>query len=311
MTESPVFTFDGVCRRFADQEVLRGLSFRVEPGEVYALLGRNGSGKTTALRILLGFLSPHRGSTTVLGMDSIDLPPAHRERIGYVAEGQRMYGHWRVRDVIAFEDATRTRFDRAHAEASVTRCGMRRNQFLGLLSRGQRAQLALILAVSSRPDVLVFDDPAMGLDPVMRREFLDTMIEMLGQRGTSVLFSSHILTDVERIADRVGILHGGALIVDARMDDLKGRVQQRFWRPRGAGAPPDSDRILASRRHPDGFELTLRDFDADLEGRLRQDGAQLTAPTVPSLEDLFLALTSNPGRSVLTELPAPAQEVQG
>ena len=294
--------FDNVHRHFGALDVLRGLTFDVAPGEVFALLGRNGSGKTTALRILLGFLAPMHGRATILGIDSQAIAPVERDRIGYVAEGHRLYASMRIKDAIAFESDTRPRFRRSYAEHAVRRCGLSPAKRIGLLSRGQRAQLSLIFAVAGEPEVLIFDDPAMGLDVVMRREFLDAMIELLSDQGCSVLFSSHILTDVERIADRVGILDEGRLVVDATMVDLRKRVEKRFWEPpeaagretpeAGGRETPHVDGLLRARPRRRGFDLTLLDFDAEREAVLRSGGASLSEPAVPTLEDLFLDITT-------------------
>lgn len=288
----PTIEFHDVYRRFGVLEVLRGLTFRVEPGQVYALLGRNASGKTTAIRILLGFLEPHHGEARLLGRDSRALEPGDRARVGYVTEGHRLYRVMTVKGILEFEAGTRPDFRMDRALADVRRFGLRPNQRLLRLSRGQRAQVALICAVSGDPTVLVFDDPAMGLDVVMRREFLDVMIDLLSDRGCSVLLSSHILTDVERIADRVGILHGGRLIVDASMEDLKQRVVQRFWRSPAGGAPPEAEGVLSARPRAGGYDLVLLDDGEPLHAVLTRGEATLSEPTTPSLEELFLALVS-------------------
>jgi ABC-2 type transport system ATP-binding protein len=307
---TPVIHFDDVHRHFGNQQVLRGLSFAVGPGQIYAFLGRNGSGKTTALRILLGFLQPHAGNSRLLGVDSQELLPGHRARVGHVGEGHRLYPTMRVADAILFEQGTQPRFRRAFADAAVQRCGLRGGQLVLRLSRGQRAQLSLILAVATAPEVLVFDDPAMGLDVVMRREFLDAMIDLLADSGTTVLFSSHILTDVERIADRVGILHDGRMLVDATLDDLKRRVTRWTWTPPDGAPPPDAEAVLRVGRRRDGYELTLLDADDGLLAPLRAQG-RLGAPAVPTLEELFLDLTGPERPGLLSEplaaLRAPAE----
>lgn len=295
--------FQDVYRSFGNLDVLRGLSLSVRPGEIYAFLGRNGSGKTTALRVLLGFLRPMAGHSRILGIDSQALMPADRGRIGYVSEGHRLYGSFRVRDAIQFEAGTRPGFRKDYATQAARRCGLPPKQLVVQLSRGQRAQLALIFAVAGQPEVMIFDDPAMGLDVVMRREFLDVMIDLLSDQGISVLFSSHILTDVERIADRVGILHDGRLMVDAAMTELKQRVQKRFWSgPNGAAhSPPRIDGLLRSQPRREGWELTLLDLDQKSEAQLAAGGFRLSEPTVPSLEDLFLDLTAGATRSILPQ----------
>ena len=288
---NPLIRFDDVHKSFDGRPVLEGLSFQVRPGEVYALLGRNGAGKTTALRVLLGFLAADSGRATILGADSAELTPPLRERIGYVSEGHVLYKWMRVREVLAFEQGTRTRFDLARARHDVARLGLRPDAKVVKLSRGQRAQLALCVAVATTPDVLVLDDPAMGLDAVMRREFLEAMIEVIGEGERGVLFSSHILSDVERIADRVGLLAGGRLIVDATLEDLKRRVQKRRVRV-NASRPPDVPGILRARQVEGGFELLLLDLDPVRLAALTAGVEVVSEPQVPGLEDLFLDLAA-------------------
>lgn len=290
MTPYPI-EFDAVQRRFGDRAVLRGLSFRVEPGTVYALLGRNGSGKTTALRILLGFLAPHGGTARVLGADCTALPAATRARIGYVGEDHRLYPTMSVADAVAFEHGTRPGFRREFAERALRRCGIAGRQRIPMLSRGQRAQLSVVLAVAGNPEVLICDDPALGLDVVMRRELLDVLIDLLADSGATVLFSSHFLTDVERIADRVGILHDGGLIVDATLEQLKQRVRRSAFVPR-AGVVPEVAGVLRVRRRRAGVDLLLLDADEARLAELRSAG-ELSDPEPLGLEDLFLELVGS------------------
>jgi energy-coupling factor transporter ATP-binding protein EcfA2 len=152
--------------------------------------------------------------------------------------------------------------------------------------------------------VLVFDDPAMGLDVVMRRDFLDAMIDLLAESGTTVLLSSHVLTDVERIADRVGILHGGCMLVDAT---LMRRVTRWTWAPRNGAPPPSGEQVLRAGRRRDGFDLTLLDAGDELLAPLRAQGA-LGEPAVPTLEELFLDLVGPERPGLLSE---PAQALRG
>jgi ABC-2 type transport system ATP-binding protein len=298
---APLIRFDDVWRGFGREQVLRGLSFEVHPGEIYALLGRNGTGKTTAIRVLLGFIEPDVGASEVLGCPSRQLTPDLRDRIGYVSEGHVLYRWMTVSDVLRFEKGTRNRFDSALAEHTVKRLGLAPKQRVGRLSRGQRAQLALAVTMATRPDVLVLDDPAMGLDAVMRREFLEAMIDVLGDEHRGVLFSSHILSDVERIADRVGILSEGRLIVDATLEDLKRRVQKR--RARFAGSKvPELPGLLRARRVRDGLDLLLLDIDSERETALARTFDDLSQPSTPNLEELFLDLMGD-------EAGTPAEQV--
>lgn len=291
---TPALCFHNVHRHFDRDSVLAGLSFSVEPSEVFALLGRNGTGKTTALRILLGMLAPHSGHTEVLGVRSDALDGTLRARIGYVSEEHRLYPEMRVRDAIRFDASTRERFDPSRAEADARRCGLPLDRRVLRLSRGMRAQLALILAVAGEPDLLVFDDPGLGLDVAKRRELLETMIDLLSDRGCAVLFSTHAMNDVERVADRVGILSDGALVADVPLAELKTRVTRRSLSgiealPNGLAFEP---RVLRAAPRRSGLDLTLLDEDVELLGRIGEHGATVGEASRPDLEDLFLDLTS-------------------
>ncbi len=299
---APSIEFNNVYRHFDSNEVLRGMSLEVKPGEIYALLGRNGCGKSTAIRTLMGFIQPTHGVASLLSVDSQKLTPEHRGRIGYVSEGHRLYSTMRVSDAIAFENGTRPNFRLDEAKKAVARCGLPLRSYIGILSRGQKAQLSLILAASGKPEVLIFDDPALGLDVVMRREFLDAMIDILSDQGASVLFSSHVMTDVERIADRVGILHNGRMIVDATLDDLKRRVERRSLQ---GSADPDllrSPSILNIRARRQGMDITFLDLDRETEARFQASGNLSEAQSL-NLEELFLDLVTESGPSSLLSEP--------
>ncbi len=291
--------FNEVHRHFGTKRVLRGLSFAVAPGEVFALLGRNGQGKSTALNILLGFLAPHRGRASILGVEGARLGADERARIGYVGEGHRLYRTMRIRDAIAFERATRPAFRGDFAQRAIERCELDPKQHVGLLSRGQRAQLSLILAVAARPEILVFDDPAAGLDVGMRRALLDALVDLLSDTGCAVLFTSHILSDVERIADRIGILRDGRLVVDATLDDVKRRVERRLWtRPER----PDIPGQVRARQRSGGWEITL--VDPPREAIAAQNGS-LSDPLPASLDDVFLDIAGEDAPRILPDLTEP------
>jgi ABC-2 type transport system ATP-binding protein len=292
----PVIEMRGIRRWFDRDLVLSGLDLHVAPGEAFALLGRNGAGKTTAIRILLGFLAAQGGRSRVLDEDSRELSPSTRERIGYVAEGHYLGGATNLEMLLDFEDASRKRFDRDLATKAIRRLDLPSSPRMSKLSRGQQAMLALILATSARPDVLIFDDPAMGLDVVMRRQLLEELIDLISGEGIALLFSSHILPDVERLASRVGILHRGSLVVDATMDELRGRFQRRLLRPKPDGIEPAAlaarfPAIRSMKRRAGGVEITLVDLDPGEESRLRDSVAVLSEPEALNLEDLFVELT--------------------
>lgn len=288
---APAIEARDLHRAFGERRVLRGLTFAVRPGEVFALLGRNGAGKTTTLRALLGFVTPMAGAARVLGHDARALPDDVRERIGFVGEDHRLEFERTVAATLEFERLTRRRFDLARARSHVDRLGLPVATKVETLSRGQRAQLALVVALAGDPEVLLFDDPAMGLDVAMRRELLDAIIDLLADSGAAVLFTTHVMADVERLADRVGVLHDGRLVADAPRDELRRRVRLRFVRDERLpeDLPEDLPGLLDARRVDGGHALTLLDDGGEALEALGLH--PVGDPVTPSLEEVFVTLT--------------------
>ncbi len=203
------------------QDVLSSLDLTVTEGEVIGLLGRNGAGKTTLIRLAMGLLESQGGSIQVLGHDPREDAVTVKERVGYVSEDQTLPGFLRVREVIDFHRRLYPGWDDDLARDLSSRFHMDANQKIKQLSKGQARQVALLCAVAHRPPLLLLDEPAGGLDPAMRREFLETAIQLLGESGSTILFSSHHMTDVERLASRLVMLHEGQKWIDSSLDDVR------------------------------------------------------------------------------------------
>jgi ABC-2 type transport system ATP-binding protein len=232
-----VIATHGLTKYYGRHCVVDSLDLRVPRGSVYGLLGRNGAGKSTTIKMLMGMVHPDRGRAELLGEDVATLRPAMRRRIAYLAEGHPLYRGMTIREAVAFtrpfypdwnDDLVRGLLE--HFELS-PRSKIRR------LSNGQRAQVSLVLAIAPDPELLILDDPTLGLDTVVRREFLESMIQIIQRRGRTILFSSHILGDVERVADRVGIMVDGALRVDCPMDHFRESIRKVVLA--FAAEPPD------------------------------------------------------------------------
>lgn len=221
-----VITTHDLTRYFGRQCAVDRLTMRVPLGAITAFLGRNGSGKTTTIRMLLGLLEPTRGSATILGYDAQRLPPQARARIGYLAENHPLYAWMSVQQACDFQSAFYSHWNQKLFDAVIEHFSLRRDAKAGALSRGQRAGLALALTMAPEPELLVLDDPTLGLDPVARRAFLESMLYTIRAPGRSILLSSHILVDVERVADHVIILDRARLRADCPIDDFRRRVVQ-------------------------------------------------------------------------------------
>ena len=217
--------------------VVNCLDLRVPAGTVYGFLGRNGAGKSTTIKMLLGMVQPSYGRVELMGSALAELPPAVRGRIAYLAEGHPLYGWMTVAEAARFGRAFHVdRWNQQLLEQILEHFEIPLKAKLRRLSNGQRANVALALAIAPDPDLLILDDPTLGLDTVARRDFLLSMIHLVARRGRTILFSSHILADVERVADRIGILVDGVLRVDCPTEHFKESVSKVVLE--FAGRPP-------------------------------------------------------------------------
>jgi ABC-2 type transport system ATP-binding protein len=221
----PVMMFRDVVRSYdGGKPVLDGVTFSMQSEEVVGLLGRNGSGKTTLMRIAMGMLFPHKGAVELFGLSPTEHPVEVKKRIGFVAADQELPMFWSVGELIALHRKLFAKWDVAMEKQLLERFALPLNTRLNKLSTGQRRQAALLCAVCHRPELLLLDEPAAGLDPVVRREFLETSIQLLNREGTAILFSSHQMADVERLGGRVLLLDGGTIRLDRDLVTLREQI---------------------------------------------------------------------------------------
>lgn len=183
----PAIEADGLVKAFGKKLVLRDVSFRVEPGQTFALLGRNGEGKTTTIQLLLGLLAPDEGRLVVAGLDPQAEPLKARDRVGYLAEDQAMYGWMRVEEIVRFVAPFYSGWDHDLARRYLEEFELPLSTRIKHLSKGQTVRLGLVLALAHRPEVVILDDPALGLDPIMRKQFNRDLIAHLQGEGRAVL----------------------------------------------------------------------------------------------------------------------------
>jgi len=217
-----VLEFNNIVRSYKKNlPVLNGVTFSVNAGEVVGLLGRNGAGKTTLIRIAMGMLYPDGGSVQVFGLSPTAKPVEVKKRIGFVAEDQVLPGGSTIGELIAFHRRIFPSWDEQMEGRILDRFSLAYTSKIRRLSKGQARQVALLCAVCHRPELLILDEPAAGLDPAARREFLEVSIQLLNREGTTILFSSHYMNDVERIGGRVVLLDEGRVRLDSDLDRLR------------------------------------------------------------------------------------------
>jgi len=217
----PAIEIQGLVKSYGEKHVLTGLDLAVPTGSVLGLLGTNGAGKTTLIKCALGLIRPKQGSARLLGEDSWTLSAATKARIGYVPQVINLYPWMKVRHVIDYTAAFYPNWNHDLVARLMSQWSIPANDRVGPLSVGQLQKVAIVLALGHEPDLLVLDEPAASLDPLARRQFLQMIIELAEPGRRTVLFSTHITADLERVADRVAILKSGRIAWHGLLEELK------------------------------------------------------------------------------------------
>lgn len=212
-----------LSRRFGSKQALDDVSVEVPRGCVFGLVGENGAGKSTLIKHLLGLWRAESGTVRVFGLDPVTEPAAVLARIGYLSEQPDLPEWMRAGELLRYTQAFYPRWDEAYAAQLAGQFGLDVDARVKTLSKGQRARLGLIVAEAHRPDLLILDEPSSGLDPIVRRDILEAIIRTVTDEGRTVLFSSHLLDEVERVSDHVAMLHRGALRLCAPLEDIRAR----------------------------------------------------------------------------------------
>ena len=249
-------------KRFGKHEVLRGVDLDVTARSIFGLLGLNGAGKTTLIRVLLGLSRADAGRCLVDGVDPAVDALGIRLRIGYMAENQTMYGWMRVGQLIEWVSRFYPSWDRALATSLRSQMQLDADQKVGALSKGQTSRLALLLALAHRPNIVILDDPTLGLDPIARRDLLRDVIGQLQDRGATVFFSSHLLYEIEPICERIAILHEGRIIKCAAVDELRERVKRIVLKPDPGVRVPEFAGLLDIQAQDGQWSLTVEGIEA-------------------------------------------------
>ena len=218
---APVIDITQLSRRYDTRTALDGVSLSIPRGAVYGLVGANGAGKTTLIKHILGLLRAKSGSVRVFGLDPVADPVGVLSRVGYLSEENDLPGWMSVDELIRYSRAFRPAWDDLYAEELRQSFALDPTAKIKTLSKGQKARVGILIALAYRPDLLVLDEPSSGLDPIVRRDILGAIIRTVADEGRTVLFSSHLLEEVEQVADYVTMINKGQVVLSAPLSEIR------------------------------------------------------------------------------------------
>ncbi|HZZ26884.1 MAG TPA: ABC transporter ATP-binding protein [Pirellulales bacterium] len=289
MSDYAIETHD-LTKYFGGKCVANNLNLHVPRGSIFGFLGRNGSGKTTTLRMILGLLTPTWGTSSILGYDSQNLPAEVRAQIGYLAEAHPVFGWMRVKDAEKFQSRFYPKWNHQLFNTVLEFFRVDSKTPARNMSRGERAGLCLAMVLAAEPDLLILDDPAIGLDPVARRSLLESMVYATRKADRTIIFSSHLLADIERMADHIAVLDYSVLRAECSLETFRSCVQQFVLT--FSGRPPELPPLrglIQCVPRGNTLRLTLVSLTRDTRSVLEQLGAQRIDEAPLSLEDAFIS----------------------
>ena len=292
MAES-VIEVCGLTRRFGKKSALHDVSLTIPQGSVFGLVGENGAGKTTLLKHILGLLRAEVGSVRVFGRDPVADPVGVLGRIGCLSEDRDLPDWMRIDELMRYNQAFYPTWDEDYADELRREFSLDSRQRVSTLSRGQRARAGLLVALAHRPDLLVLDEPSSGLDPVVRQEILGAIVRTVADEGRTVLFSSHLLDEVERVADHVAMLHEGRLVACDSLDQIRRRHHRfliRFDQPQNSS--PQLPGALSCQGDGQEWTVLCNGGREELVQAVLARGAKIVEEASPSLEEIFVSRVS-------------------
>lgn len=289
MNESSV-DVQSVSRRFGTTLALDDVSFQASAGRVYGLVGANGAGKTTLIKHILGLLRARSGSVRVFGLDPVKHPVEVLRRIGYLSEDRDLPEWMRIHELLRYTQAFHPTWDEAYAVQMLKTFGLDDEKRVSELSKGMRAQVGLVAAVAHRPELLILDEPSSGLDPVVRRDILDAIVRTVVDDGRTVLFSSHLLDEVERMSDHVTMVHQGRVVLDGTLEGVRStHIHSQLRFPDPVGRPPSIEQTLFVQGEGRSWTVIHKGAPDLFRASLSLHGGEVLESREASLEEIFVA----------------------
>lgn len=289
---------EGLKFAYGRDGVLKGVDLQVPERSIFGFLGRNGAGKTTTIKLLLGLLKAGDGSCRIEGIDSKKDAIAVRRIVGYMAEDQQMYGWMRIEQIVKWVASFYPDWDDKFTNKLLDMLELPRKSKVKTLSKGQNSRLALLLALGHRPKVVILDDPTLGLDPIARKDFLRHVIELLQSNGVTVFFSSHLLYEIEPVADHIAILDKGVIIKAERTFDLRESVKKVVLNT-SQNDFSNIEGILDASKTGERVALTVENCNAEKINKIKDSYGGFVREIGLNLDEIFEAyVIGNRGEAV-------------
>jgi ABC-2 type transport system ATP-binding protein len=287
--EPSVVDVSGLSRAFGGKTALEGVSFRATAGRVYGLVGANGAGKTTLLKHLLGLLRATAGSVRVFGLDPVRDPVGVLSRVGYLSEERELPEWMRIDELLSYTQAFHPAWDSGYARELLETFELDPSKKVKELSKGMRAQTGLIAAVAHRPALLILDEPSSGLDAVVRRDILNAIVRTVADEGRTVIFSSHLLYEVERMSDHITMMDHGRVTLSGALDEVrKGYQRSRVRFVASFDVPPELDTALAVEGGGRTWSVVHSGSPEQFNHSVRKLGGEVVESRDATLEEIFL-----------------------
>ena len=285
-----VVDISDLSRSYGEKTALDRVSFSAAAGQVYGLVGANGAGKTTLLKHLLGLLRATTGSVRVFGLDPVRDPVSVLVRVGYLSEEHELPEWMRVGELMRYTQAFHPTWDAKYARELLETFALDPEKKIKDLSKGMRAQAGLIAAVAHRPELLILDEPSSGLDAVVRRDILDAIVRAVADDGRTVIFSSHLLDEVERMSDHVTLMHQGRVTLSGSIDEVRGSYQRsRVHFAENLDQPPVLDTALAMEGGGRSWSVIHSGSPEQFRRAVLARGGEVVESRDATLEEIFLA----------------------
>ncbi len=293
-----VIEIQGLSKSFAKIQTVKDVSLTIPRGSIFALLGPNGAGKSTTIKMLMNFIQPNQGKISVLGVDGQKLGPKQLEQIGYVSENQEMLPWMTVDQFLKFCSTMYPTWNQGYCQQLMEKFRLPGNQKIKDLSRGMKMKVALISSIAYRPQLLILDEPFSGLDPLVREELITGVLDLTENENWTILLSSHDMEEVERLADHVGIMNNGELVLNEEIESLQQRFRQIeiVLEQPSVGTIPEKDDLYLIENQ----DRLIRFVDSQYQALQREELYKQLFPSLVSvnvkvmtLREVFIALAKH------------------